>query len=577
MKKRYIIFLILAVTSFSVLITNAQTEGYISIPTGKRIVEINGVLVDAAGKYDTTQLRLTYDAIYRAIRDDVPNRTAGDGTVYVLKRNHVYIQTNMIDFQTIPDIHIRGEEGAGRMPLILHDNPNGGNGNNFIRSYQNTIFENFEWDGQAADGPIANRAMDFRGANTRVIVKGCRFVNDRAGSLTIEATGNGIKLYVYDCLLGNSGHYISQGGNGRALDIRINAANGPLDTVIFKNCTMYNLTDRVIRNMNASIVNYMELDHNTVLNSQGYHGCMQFGNTRKGVVTNNIFANALTFGNRFATLPGNTNSIRGEQQQADKAFAIVTHNGKNQSSTLDIIGVTMRNNNIFFEQEFLDVFAANPTIFETPNVRAASDAVRQYLVEGTEAEMSFTEKLAFDYNDGDHLGSVSSYKDMVEVTKAFVAKSTTSEFPENWSRIYPYEWNAVYPTSSRSYSAADKGYPLGDLNWFPSDKAKWLTGVTKAPPMDGSSNIGINQAYPNPFPIELTVNYSLPSDQSIEIGIYNAMGQKVRIIKCGYLKQGTYNVTWDGKGNNGDVQPGGIYFIQITGSSGHADTKVIKK
>ena len=582
MKKQYKLLSILAITFLSAQFANAQTEGYVSIPTGKRMVPIDGVLVDATGKYDTVQLRTQYDIIFKTINNDAPNRTVGDGTVYVLKRNHVYIQANMISLTAAAYpfvLHIKGEDGPGRMPLILHDNPTGGNGNNFIRSEQNTILEGFEWDGQAADGPIANRAMDFRGKDTRVIIKGCRFVNDRAGSITIESTGNGLKLYVYDCTLGNSGHYISQGGNGRVLDIRIAVANGPLDTVVFKNNTMYNLTDRVIRSMNGSIVNYMELDHNTILNSQGYHGCMQFGDTREGVVTNNIFANAMTFGNRLSPLPGNASNIRGEQQQEDKAFAIVSHNGTFNNPNLDVIGVTMRNNNIFFEQEFLDIFAAHPDFFETPDVRAASNAVRQYLTGGTEAQMSFMERLPFDYNDDDHLGTVSSYKDMVEVTKAFVANSGTAEFPENWSRIYPVEWNAVYPTSFTSYTAADGGYPLGDLNWFPQDKSKWLTNPgSKAAVKSAEVPVGIeiNRAYPNPFLSEAAIDYTLLNDQFVEISIYNYIGQKVKTIMSGNMKQGTFQIKWDGKDNNGNTQPVGVYQFVIKGTTGQASTKLLK-
>jgi len=585
MKRQYKILFILAIMLLPALIANAQTEGYVHIPAGKRFIQIDGVPVDASGKIDTALIRTQNDIIWRTIRDDIPNRSIGDGTVYVLKRNHVYIQTNIIQYTAAAypfTLHIRGEDGPGRLPLILHDNPTGGNGSNFLQSNQNTILENFEWDGQCADGPIANRAVDFRGANTRVIVKGCRFVNDRAGSLTVEATGNGIKLYVYDCLLGNSGHFISQGGNGRALDIRINAANGPLDTVIFKNCTMYNLTDRIVRNMNDAIVNYMELDHNTIINNQGYHGGMQFGNTKVGVITNNIFANPMTFGNRKARVPGSGNDIRGEQQQADNDFAIITHNGTNRIPTFETTGVTMRNNNIFFEKEFLDLFAAHPEMFETPTVRVASDAVRQYLVGGQAAEsaMSFTEVLDFDYNDGDHLGSVSSYKDMVEVTKAYIKNPGEGEFPYNWSRIYPGEWNAKYSTSLNSYRAADGGYPLGDLNWFPSDKADWLTNPTAKSAVKSAAEIPVGieiaRAYPNPFLSDSKIDYTLHNDQSVEISIYNYLGQKVKTLMSGNMQQGTYQVTWDGKDNNGNTQPVGVYQFVIKGSTGQVSAKLMK-
>lgn len=579
MNKIYINLFVLAILLLSVQVVKAQVQGYVSIPEPKRIVEIPGVLVDASGNYDYDDYENATDAIYRAIKEDVESgdRTLGDGTVYVLKRNHVYISTSMI-YHEFMDIHIKGEEGEGRMPLVLHNKINDQNVA-FIRAFQNTILEGFEYDAKNPDNTFGNRTIDFRGANSRVIVKGCRFSNDRAGALTIEGTGDGMKLYVYDCVMGNQGHYISLGGNGRALDIRVNNETGYLDTVVFKNNTIYNLTDRVVRSM-GGIVTYMEFDHNTIINNEGVHGCIQLGNTKEAVITNNVFANPMVFGNRLAT------NLRGEQTQqtqtdhADKAFAIVTHNGTvGRLEQADIKGVTMRNNNIFFKQEFLDLFAANPTMF-TPTVRTASDAVYANLT-GDPANMSFTEELAFDYNDtqAGNLGTVSSYKDMVAVTEAFIADPARSSLPENWSLIYPYEWNAVYPTDTRSYTAADGGYPVGDLNWFPADKEKWLTSPTKTAAAVKTAEvpvgIEINKVYPNPFVSQITVNYTLLSGQRIDISIYNLMGQKIRTIQNGYIPQGTYEVIWDGKGNNGNAQTG-IYYLIISGDRERVSAKVVK-
>jgi len=588
MKRKYISLFLSAIMLLSVQLIHAQQK-YVQIPTPKRVVPIEGVYVDDAGKYDTTQFRLKDDIIFRTIRDDAVNRTLGDGTVYVLKRNNVYVCASTIDQQFL-DIYIQGEDGEGRMPLILHNNPpgTGAQGQAFIRAQQNCYFENFEFDARNPDNSYGNRAMDFRGPNTQVIIKGCRFTDDRGGGVTIEAAGLNLKMYVYDCFIGNQGHYRSSGGNGRAIDIRL-PAGGNLDSLVFKNNTLYNLTDRVVRSM-GDITKYMEFDHNTIINNQGVHGCIQLGNAKEAVITNNIFANPITLGNRKATLlnlDGQPVQQRGEQSQEpdnkdlpDAAFAIVTHNGiKGRLLQEDIVGITVRNNNIFFEQEFLDLFAANPKVFDTPDVRVASEAVRANLV-GDPAKMSFTERLPFDYNDTDagNLGTVSSYKDLVEVTKAFIEDPGAVIYPENWSLIYPHEWDASYPASSISYTAADGGYPLGDLNWFPDDKAKWLSGASKsmAPAANNPAGIEINQTYPNPFVTEATINYSLLFDQNVEIGVYNFMGQKIGAVKNGNMKRGTYVFTWDGKGNNGNSLPVGIYYFVISGSSGQVGTKLVK-
>ena len=245
---KVILFLTLALLALQT--GNAQNK-YKQIPTPKRTVVIEGIPVDAEGRYDTAVFNRKKDIIFTTIKNDAPNRTLGDGTVYVLKRNHVYLVGSIIDQPNL-DIYIKGEDGPGRLPLLLHYKPNNQNVN-FLKGYQNTYLENFEFEAMNSDGTYANRAIDFRGYGKTVIVKGLRLQSDRGGGLTIEAGGLGLKIYIYDCVIGNGGHHIAQGGNGRALDIRVDNASGWIDTVVFKNNTVYNLTDRIVRSMGAVV------------------------------------------------------------------------------------------------------------------------------------------------------------------------------------------------------------------------------------------------------------------------------------------------------------------------------------
>ena len=599
MNRKYINLFFTAILLFPVQIAYSQMSGYVQIPQPKREVWIDGVEVDAQGRYDTAQYSRAQDAIFRAIRDDVQNNrnnTAGngsDGTVYMLRRNHIYLSGSTINYQFL-DIHIKGEDGPGRMPLVLHYKPNNQN-SAFMTTFQNTYLENFEFDAWNSDNSFANRAIVFNGLNSptnppRIIVKGIRVVSDRAGALCIEANANGIKIYVYDCIFGNVGHYISSGGNGRALDIRTNNDTGLVDTVVFKNNTCYNLTDRVVRSM-GSIINYMEFDHNTFINNQGVHGSIQFGNTREGVVTNNLFVNPITMGDRLADNQRTEQTQQTDNNHPDKAFAIVAHNGTiNRLFEVntppappfdwdnDIKRIVMRNNNIFFEQEFLTIFAANPTVFN-PTIRPASDAVMKYL-DGDPSKISFTERLPFDYNDSEtgNLGKVSSYKDLLVVTQEFINDPTTAIFSQNWSLIYPHEWDVSYPTSSVSYTAADDGFPVGDLNWFPAKKSEWIAATARTGETSNEMHKGVEivRCYPNPFVEETTIDYALSTDQTVVISVYNLLGQKVKTIRSGNLKQGTHQIRWDGTGDNGTSQPNGLYYIGISGASNQVSVKVVK-
>jgi len=65
--------------------------------------------------------------------------------------------------------------------------------------------------------------------------------------------------------------------------------------------------------------------------------------------------------------------------------------------------------------------------------------------------------------------------------------------------------------------------------------------------------------YPNPFNPFLTVSYSLPSETTVSISIYNMLGERVStLINERYLASGYHRVSWDAS-----AFPSGMYFVKI--------------
>ncbi len=69
--------------------------------------------------------------------------------------------------------------------------------------------------------------------------------------------------------------------------------------------------------------------------------------------------------------------------------------------------------------------------------------------------------------------------------------------------------------------------------------------------------------YPNPFNPSTTIKYSVPAPSRVELKIYNALGQLVRILVDGYQATGEYAAVWDGKDAGGNTLPSGNYFYRI--------------
>jgi len=122
-----------------------------------------------------------------------------------------------------------------------------------------------------------------------------------------------------------------------------------------------------------------------------------------------------------------------------------------------------------------------------------------------------------------------------------------------------------YNTDATSYTAAQGGFPLGDLNWFPAKKTEWeeyLTGVetnSSAQPVEFT----LSQNYPNPFNPQTVIDYSTAKPANTSLIIYNSLGQKVRTLVNGMKAAGSHQVVWNSMNDLGDAVPSGIYFYRL--------------
>ena len=69
--------------------------------------------------------------------------------------------------------------------------------------------------------------------------------------------------------------------------------------------------------------------------------------------------------------------------------------------------------------------------------------------------------------------------------------------------------------------------------------------------------------YPNPFNPTTTIKLDLAESGKIELVIYNIKGQKVKTLYSGLSKQGTYDVKWQLRDENGNVVSNGIYLYVL--------------
>ena len=94
-------------------------------------------------------------------------------------------------------------------------------------------------------------------------------------------------------------------------------------------------------------------------------------------------------------------------------------------------------------------------------------------------------------------------------------------------------------------------------------------------------NFVLSQNYPNPFNPSgscrgniTTIGFTIPSDENVNITVYNIKGQKVKTIIDQDFSKGNHKVTWNGKDKNNRTVSSGVYFYRLR-SGNYTSTKKI--
>jgi photosystem II stability/assembly factor-like uncharacterized protein len=75
--------------------------------------------------------------------------------------------------------------------------------------------------------------------------------------------------------------------------------------------------------------------------------------------------------------------------------------------------------------------------------------------------------------------------------------------------------------------------------------------------------IALHQNYPNPFNSQTTIRYEIDQNTSVELKIFNILGEEVRTLVSKHQNPGNYLVYWDGTSNYGKPLDSGVYIGQL--------------
>jgi hypothetical protein len=134
------------------------------------------------------------------------------------------------------------------------------------------------------------------------------------------------------------------------------------------------------------------------------------------------------------------------------------------------------------------------------------------------------------------------------ISTGTITQSRRWAFPNN--DLYPPRWplpeNLTY-TNTAFQTAGTDGFALGDLNWFPAQKAQWTPPTTDVEILNPlPQDYSLAQNYPNPFNPSTTIEFTLPQQSRVTLTVYNILGQAVATLVSETLGAGRYSTQFDG-------------------------------
>ncbi len=508
---------------------------------------------------DTLDVPPGFETLNLAVQGDTlpgggpknPNR------VYRLERGGYYLLNGELRNIKGAALRVVAAKGEGPMPIIIPAVTEAGAAGRAFRPGSDGVFKGLYVSGIDNLGNQAEKNM-FRcdGKGARIIIDGCFLDHDAQSFVRMNAEGQ--KLYVTNTIMRNTIDLAST-GNGRYIDTRSNTQ----DTIFVQNCTLYLNSSGIIRTADGIVKNLI-FDH--VTHYQG-DGQIESHRTVNARITNSLFvdfgfegdtkpsdpAAALADSIEESLLPIDT--LAGPEVATEEQRNIVVKNnvyGWTPQLLAWINGIDTVVTWVFHDVRTRRFFATYPNMISENNIEeypVFSDAPDPAPV------------IAF----ADHRRKTNFSDEGNPDPRA--DRNGIAPLTENPNSFGPAqdEYDFSYSTSSRAYTHAEGGFPVGDLNWFPDRKREWETWVSSVDWKEDAvpAHLALQRNYPNPFNPSTTIVYRLARASTARLTVYNALGQRVRTLVDRVQPAGEYSVQWDGLDDNGRSMASGLYLCRL--------------
>ncbi len=143
---------------------------------------------------------------------------------------------------------------------------------------------------------------------------------------------------------------------------------------------------------------------------------------------------------------------------------------------------------------------------------------------------------------------------------------------ESYSYDYPTIWDA---DGDNTLECTFVRYDYPNFNSYILQSYNTGVSLTGVNDQVIQTRFELSQNYPNPFNPSTTIGYTLDSQETVTIRIYDVKGEMIKSFRQGNQSPGTYQVTWDGKNQSGLKVSAGAYFYTIEAGFNRSSKKML--
>jgi endonuclease I len=146
-----------------------------------------------------------------------------------------------------------------------------------------------------------------------------------------------------------------------------------------------------------------------------------------------------------------------------------------------------------------------------------------------------------------------------------------------WAEAMLLEWHTNDPVSQKEIDRNDDVYDI-QYNRNPFiDRPDFVLRVfspelTPVPDAEVLASIQLHQNVPNPFNPSTLISYELAEDGPVKLEIFDVAGRLVKVLAQEIQTQGSHQLNWYGRNQDGQMAATGVYFYRLT-AEGESQTR----